>query len=1058
MARFFIDRPVFAIVLSVFIVLAGLISIFNLPIAQYPQISPPRVTVSTNYVGADAETVVEAVAQAIEQQVNGVEGMVDMRSTSDNSGGYKLSVIFELGRDGDMASVNVQNRVAMANSTLPTEVTTYGVTSKKESSETAMFFAMFSPNGTYDEVFLKNYASINLIEDIKRVDGVGSVSEYGPEFAMRIWLNPDKMAQLGVSVVDVSNSVKTQNVQSPAGAIGKLPSVAEQQFEYSARVKGRLVTPEEFGNVIIKVKDDGGILRLRDIARIEMGARDLSTVGSINGKNAPVFAVQLTPEANAMQSIKQVRAAMEDAKKRFPPDVELRIVMDNTEFIQESLDEVIKTFVEALLLVLVIVFIFLQSWEATLIPMLAVPVSLIGTFASFLLLGFTINTLTLFAMVLAIGLVVDDAIVVVEAVEHHIRHNGLNPKEATYRAMEEVSGPVVAIAFVLASVFIPVAFFGGTAGVLYKQFAITISVSMALSAVVALTLTPALCAMLLKPHNHAAEQSSLFDRFIGKHFKKFFEKFNHYFNITTNRYGSYVMTCITRAKTSLVGLLVVCLIAGGLFYITPTGFVPDEDQGYFLAAVQLPEGSANLRTQAAGKIITEKVKGIGGVGDVLYISGIDILTASPKPSSALLVVGLKPWSERKTPETQVGNIIKQVYMLGMSMPEVTVMPFNAPAISGASSTGSLSMVVQNRSGQSIQQMGAQSEAFIAAARKRPELGSVFSAFRADTPQYRFDLNRDRAEQLGIPTSSVFNTLQTFLGGYQVNQFSRFGRTWSVMLQAEPQFRADVDTLRFLYVPSSSGVMVPLNTLITPVPIVGPATVTRFNALSSFNVGGSPAPGYSTGQAMAALEQVAAETLSTDYSYTWVDQSRDEKSSSGRSTMIFGFAILFAFLCLAALYESWAVPFAVLLSVPTAVMGAVLFQYLRDFQNNVYMQIGLVMLIGLAAKNAILIVEFAKMAVDEEGKDPITAAVEAAKLRLRPILMTSLAFIIGCIPLAIASGAGAGARTAMGTAVVGGMLMATCLGVFIIPVLFVVVEQLIAKMSSGHKKDQEHTVD
>lgn len=1057
MARFFIDRPVFAIVLSVFIVLAGLISIFNLPIAQYPQISPPRVTVSTNYVGADAETVQQAVAQAIEQQVNGVEGMVDMRSTSDNGGGYKLSVIFELGRDGDMASVNVQNRVAMANSTLPSEVNTYGVTTKKESSETAMFFAVYSPNGTYDGVFLKNYASINLIEDIKRVNGVGSVSEYGPEFALRIWLNPDKMAQLGVSVTDVSNAVKAQNMQAPSGSIGKLPSVKEQQFEYSTRIQGRLTTPEEFGNIIVKNKSDGGMLRLRDIARIEMGARDLSTIGSINGKAAPVFAIQLTPEANAMTSIKDARKVMDEAKKRFPPDVELRIVMDNTEFIQASLDEVVKTFVEALLLVLIIVFVFLQSWEATLITMLAVPVSLIGTFASFLVLGFTINTLTLFAMVLAIGLVVDDAIVVVEAVEHHIRNNGLSPKEATYRAMEEVSGPVVAIAFVLASVFIPVAFFGGTAGVLYKQFAITISVSMALSAIVALTLTPALCAMLLKPHSAAAEHSSFFDRLVGKYFHKFFEKFNVYFEKVTNKYGEGVVLCIKRSKATLAGLLAICAVAGLLFYVTPTGFVPEEDQGYFLAAVQLPEGSANLRTQAAGMIVTEKVKAIPGVGDVLFISGIDILTSAPKSSSGLLVVGLKPWAERKTPATQVGAIIKQVYMIGMGMPELTIMPFNAPAISGASSTGSLSMVVQNRAGQDSQQMGAQSEAFVAAARKRPEIGTVFSAFKADTPQYRFDLNRDRTEQLGISTSSVFTTLQTFLGGYQTNQFNRFGRTWSVMLQAEPQFRADVDNIRYLFVPSADGTMVPLNSLITPVPIVAPATVTRFNALSSFNVGGSPAAGYSTGQAMAALEEVAAQTLSSDYSYTWVDQSRDEKSSSGRSTMIFGFAILFAFLCLSALYESWAVPFSVLLSVPTAVMGAVLFQYLRDFQNNVYMQIGLVMLIGLAAKNAILIVEYAKMAVDEDGTDPVTAAINAAKLRLRPILMTSLAFIIGCIPLAIASGAGAGARTAMGTAVVGGMLMATCLGVFIIPVLFVVVEQLIAKFSGGHKKD-EHTID
>ena len=1045
MARFFIDRPVFAVVLSVFIVLAGLIAGFNLPVAQYPQINPPRVTVATNYMGANSETVEQSVAQAIEQQVNGVEGMVDMRSTSDSAGQYKLSIIFDLDRNGDMASVQTQSRVAIANPNLPNEVINFGITTQKEAADTVMYFAVFSPNGSYDNVFLKNYSSINLVDDLKRVKGIGSVSEYGPEYAMRIWLNPDKMATLGVSAEDVSAAVRTQNVQSPSGSIGKLPSVAEQQFEYPTQVKGRLSTPEEFAKVIVKVKPDGTVLRLGDFSRIELDAKDRSTIGFINGSEAPIFALQLTPEANAMATMLEVRKVLENAKKRFPPDMELRIVSDNTDFIQESVSAVVHTFVEALVLVLIIVFVFLQSWQATLIPMLAVPVSLIGTFAAFTVLGFTINTLTLFAMVLAIGLVVDDAIVVVEAVEHHIRNSKMSPREATYKAMEEVSGPVVAIAFVLASVFIPVAFFGGTAGVLYKQFAITIAVSMALSAVVALTLTPALCAMLLKPHKEhdAHEGQNAFQRYSGR----FFQWFNAKFENMTNKYVSMVVVAIKRQKASLAALLAVCAVAGVLFHVTPTGFVPEEDQGYFLAAIQLPEGASNKRTQDMGLKLTEQVRKIPGVRDVVFISGIDVLSFAPKSNSGLLVMGLEGWNQRKTADKSVQSIIRQTAIIGMKTPEVILMPFNAAAISGASSTGSLSMVIQNRTGLDARSMGEMSAAFVGEARKRPEIGTVFSSFRADTPQYRFDVNRDKAEKMGVPVASVYSALQTYLGGAQINQFSRFGRTWSVYMQAEAKFRTDVSMLRFFSVPSKNGTMVPLNTLVEPVPIVGPATMTRFNGLRSFNIGGSPAPGYSTGQAMAALEEVASKTLSKDYSYTWVDQSRDEKSTSGRSTMIFGFAILFAFLCLAALYESWGVPFAVLLSVPTAIMGAVLFQYLRGFQNNVYMQIGLVMLIGLAAKNAILIVEYAKAAVDEYEKDPVEAALYAAKLRLRPILMTSLAFIIGCLPLMMATGAGSGARTAMGTAVVGGMLMATMLGVFIIPVLFVWVEQIIHKVAS-----------
>ena len=1049
MARFFIDRPVFAIVLSVFIVLGGLIAGFILPIAQYPQINPPRVTVSTNYMGASSETVEQSIAQAIEQQVNGVEGMVDMRSTSDSAGQYKLSIIFDLARNGDMASVQTQSRVSTATPNLPSEVINFGITTKKEAADTVMYFAVFSPNGTYDNIFLKNYTSINLIDDIKRVNGIGSVGEYGPDFAMRIWLNPDKMSALGVSIDEVSNAVKTQNVQSPSGSIGKLPSLPDQQFEYPTQVKGRLSTPEEFAKIIVKTKPDGSILRLGDFARVETGAKDLSATGFINGKEAPIFALQLTPEANAMVTMKEVRKVLEEAKKRFPPDMELRVVADNTDFIQESVNAVVHTFIEALVLVLIIVFIFLQSWQATLIPMLAVPVSLIGTFAAFLILGFSINTLTLFAMVLAIGLVVDDAIVVVEAVEHHIRHSKMTPREATYQAMEEVSGPVVAIAFVLASVFIPVAFFGGTAGVLYKQFAITIAVSMGLSALVALTLTPALCTLLLKPHKEFDPNEKI--NWFTKHSSKLFQCFNHKFDNLTNKYINLVVLAIKKQKSSLAALLAVCAVAGLLFSITPTGFVPEEDQGFFLAAVQLPEGSSNVRTQAIGKQITEQVRNIQGVRDIIFVSGTDILSGSPKASSGLLVMGLDTWSKRTTPDTSVKSIIRKVAIIGSQMPEVILMPFNAPAISGASSTGSLSMIVQNRSGLDISAMSEMSAAFLAEARKRPEIGTVYSTFRSDTPQYRFDVDRDKAEKLGVPTASVYGALQTYLGGAQINQFSRFGRTWSVYMQAEPQFRSDVSMLRFFSVPSKNGTMVPLNTLVKPVEIVGPATVTRFNGLRSFNIGGSQAPGYSTGQAMAALEDVAAKTLSKDYTYNWVDQSRDEKASSGRSAVIFGFAILFAFLCLAALYESWGVPFAVLLSVPTAIMGAILFQYLRGLQNNVYMQIGLVMLIGLAAKNAILIVEYAKMAVDVDGKTPVEAAIHAARLRLRPILMTSLAFIIGCLPLMMATGAGSGARTAMGTAVVGGMLMATCLGIFIIPVLYVWVEGIIQKMMTSLKK-------
>ncbi len=1042
MARFFIDRPVFAIVLSLFIVIGGLVSVAILPIAQYPQITAPRVVVSGFYIGANAEVVEQSVAQSIEPQVNGVEGMQDMQSTSDNSGNYTLDVTFELDRDADMMSVQVQNRVAQANSLLPSEVLSAGVTTTKESADTAMYFSLYSPTDEYDSLFLKNYASINIIDDIKRINGIGGVQEYGSEFGMRIWLQPDKMAQVGVTSTDVANAVMAQNVQAPAGIIGQYPSAPGQQFQYSAQVKGRLVSPQEFENIIVRANKDGSYLRVKDVARVELSAKDYYFLSDTNGHDSVVFAISLTTDANAMDTIGKVNALLEESSKKFPPGVVYKVVSDNTRFIRESLKEVIHTFVEALILVLIVVFIFLQNWRATVIPMLAVPVSLIGTFAAFVLLGFSINTLTLFAMVLAIGLVVDDAIVVVEAVEHHIEHTGLSPREATYRAMREVSGPVVAIAFVLASVFIPVAFFGGTVGVLYQQFALTISISMALSAFVALTLTPVLCSLLLKGERE--KKDGILTRF--------FIKFNIWFEKTTESYGRYAEKCINHAKITLCGLLAIMILALTFMELLPSSFVPDEDQGYFMTAMILPEAASLERTRAVGANFGAKVAKIPGVEDVIIVSGYDILTSASKPNCGIVICGLKPWEERKTKELQVQSIIQQVMGLSMHEPEAVFMAFNAPVLPGASSTGALSLALLDRGGGTIDEMSELSKQFLAEAQKRPEVGSIFTTFSVNTPGYKFDVDRDKASALGVPVNDVFSALQTFLGGQQVNDFNLFGRTWKVVMQAEPQFRANVDALRFFFVRSNTGSMVPLNTLAKADSTMVVSSIKRYNGLRSFQIGGNPAEGYSTGQAMAALETVSSQVLPNTYSYEWYGQSRDEKASGGRSAMVFGFAILFSFLCLAALYESWSIPFAVLLSVPTAVMGAAGLQYFVGLENNVYMQIGLVMLIGLAAKNAILIVEFAKLNLDN-GMPVVEAAIAAAKLRLRPILMTSFAFIIGCLPLAIASGAGAGARNAMGTAVVGGMTAATFLGIFIIPTLFVTIEKLSERFKSKEEDEK-----
>ncbi|WP_337602395.1 efflux RND transporter permease subunit [Phascolarctobacterium succinatutens] len=1037
MARFFIDRPVFAIVLAIIITLLGAIAGFSLPIAQYPNITKPRISVNTNYVGASADIVEKAVAQTIEQKVSGVENMLNMSSVSTSSGEYKLNVEFNLEKNADIASVEVQNRVSQATSSLPSEVSGYGVTTAKESAETIMYFGLYSPKNTYDAMFLRTYADANFLDAVKRVKGVSTVGEYGPEYAVRIWLNPEKMAQLGVTVTDVSNAIKTQNIQAAVGSIGNRPTVDKQERTYSASAQGRLNTPEEFGNVIIR-SNNGDNLKLKDIATIKEGPRNDLIVSKLNGGDSVVFPVSLTSDANAIETVKNIREVLKDAESRFPDDMKLVVIQDNTQFITESLEKVAHTFVEALILVILVVFMFLGSWRATLIPILAVPVSLVGTFASFVILGFTINTLTAFAMILAIGLVVDDAIVVVEAVEHHIQENGMSPKEATYRAMNEVSGPVVAIAFVLSAVFIPVAFTGGTVGELYKQFAITISVSMMLSAIVALSLTPALCSLILVKKEEAPKG------FIGKAVKAFDE----WFARTLAKYVKNVEGCIRKSKLILTCLVVVVICIGFLAKVTPTGFVPNEDQGMTTVSIALPEGASSNRTQKIMAGLSQNMRKLPGVKNVMEVSGIDILSMGQKANAGLAVVSMEDYSKRSN---SVQDIIPMIFGMGAQIPDATVMAFQPPSLPGASSTGTLSLYLMNLGGEDVNTMGERANEFLAACRKRPEIGMLYTTLNTNTPMYQFEVDREKAQSLNVPVSTVYSALQAFLGGNEINDINNFGRTWKVVMQADEKYRTGVEDMRYFFVRSNDGKSIPLNTLVKPSPKNSSVVMTRFNGASAIKISGDPASGYSSGQAMAAIEEVAKQVLPNTYTYEWTGQSLDEIEAGSRSTQIFIISLIFVFLCLAALYESWTIPLAVLLSVPSAVFGCFLVQYARGLQNDVYMQIGLITLIGLAAKNAILIVEYAKMNM-EQGMDVVHAAVEAAHVRLRPILMTSFAFILGCLPLAIATGPGAGARVSMGNAVVGGMTIATLFGIFLIPVLFVVVERFFSRKKKGTAED------
>lgn len=1037
MSKFFIRRPIFAIVVSLIIVLLGLISLVSLPIAQYPQISPPTINLSASYTGANAETVNQTVAQVLENQLNGIEGMDYMSSTSSNNGSYSLSIVFNLDTDGNTDSVNVQNTANLAKNGLPSEVQQTGLSVRKSSGDMALMVNLYSPNNTYDTAFLKNYADIYLLDKLKRVSGVGNVNAFGSTYAMRVWLNPDKLAERGLTVSDVTSAIKEQNQAAPAGTVGAPPTPKNQEKQYSAKVEGRLSTPEQFGNIIIKSGSDGQFVRLRDVAEVETGAQSSSADSKLDGKTGVGFGVQLTNDANTLESVTAVKKILAEAKNDFPPDLEYKIVVDNTAFINASISEVVDTFIEALLLVILVVFVFLQKWRTTLIPILAVPVSIIGTFATFVVLGFTINILTLFALVLAIGMVVDDAIVVIENVEEHMAKDHMPVKESTEKAMDEVQGPIIATTAVLAAIFVPVAFLGGTMGVLYKQFAITITVSVAISALVALTLTPALCGMLLE-----AEDTAVSKGVIGR----FFGRFNSAFDAVRDAYTGKVGWMISHLKYAVCFLVIIAGLMGLFYKLVPSTFVPNEDQGMFIASITMPEGTSMNQTVKVVDAVAKETK---------TLPGVDAVMTNTSAGSANLFVRLKDWEARTGRDESLSAILSAFNQkIAGAHPEAQVMAFGPSALPGLGMEGGWAMQVQDNTGLSDEELGDLASKIVAEANRRPELSAVRSNFKANTPSYEYHVDREKVKSLGIQLSDVFTALQVNFGGTQVNDFNQFGRSYKVMLQADTRYRSEADSLKFISVRSQAGDMIPLDTILTKSITTGPSSISRFNGVRSISIQGSAGSGYSSGEAMAAAEAVVKEIAPAGTTIEWSGQSREEQKSGSSTMKVLGLALVFAFLCLAALYESWSVPLAVLFTVPTGIFGAVFSEYVVNklaallgstsdgYQNSVYMQIGIIMIIGLAAKNAILIVEFAKERVDH-GMDPVDAVKEAAKLRFRPILMTAFTSIIGCLPLALATGAGAAARCGMGVAVVGGMCFATVFGIFLIP-CFYLVTMVIAR--------------
>ena len=1018
-SRYFIDRPIFAFVIGIFICLAGLAAMRSLPVAQYPEIAPPVVQVMAMYPGASAEVLEQTVAAPLENAITGVEGMMYMSSTSTSSGMTTIFITFEIGTDVDQAAVNVNNRVSKVEARLPEEVRRQGITVEKGSSSFLQVLAFYSPDGSRDDLWTSNYVTLNVLDRLKRIPGTTNVQIFGAkDYAMRIWLKPDQMSQLKVTVPEIASALREQNAQFAAGKIGATPTAADaQELVYTVTAQGRFSTVEEFENVIIRANADGSTLRVKDIARVELGSRDYDFLGQYNGKSATLVGIFLQPGANALDVAAEVNATVAELKQRFPSGLDQATPYDTTRFVEVSIREVVKTLAEAMLLVFLVVYLFLQNWRATLIPILAVPISLLGTFAGLYMLGYSINTLTLFGMVLSIGIVVDDAIVVLENVERIMHEEHLSARDAAIKAMQEVSGPVVAIVMVLCAVFVPIAFLGGLTGELFRQFAVTISISVSLSGVVALVMTPALCVAILR-HEH-------------KQTAKFFLWFNALFQRITGKYVATVGFFLRRGVLALLLVGGMIFITAGLWRATPGSLVPDEDQGFYIAAIFLPDGASLERTQRVTDEVIAAIRSNPANKDIVSFAGFDFIGGGYKNSAATIFVTQQDWDER---DISASDLVNELFMKTGHINEALVLAFNPPPIFGLGNTGGFEFYLQNRGDGGPEKLAEAMGIMQGAAAQSPILAGVQTLWRPNTPQLKVDLDRERAKALGVPVSDAFNTLAGTLGTYYVNDFNKYGRAWQVLMSADAQYRMQPDDIKHIYVKSSTGEMVPLSAIANIQYSSGPDNMERYNNLPAVKLLGNAAPGYSSGQAIAEIERLANTVLPPDISYDWTGSAFQEKRSGGTTGLALGMAVVMVFLILAALYEKWSLPLSVLLAMPFGIFGALVAVWIAGLTNDVYFQIGLVTLLGLAAKNAILIVEYALMKT-QQGWSTGTAALEAARLRFRPIIMTSLAFILGVVPLALSSGAGAGARHSVGTGVMGGMMAATFLAVFVVPLFF-----------------------